>query len=218
MSLRFEWKLLIALIREAWPVWAGIIGIISPFLMSVVFPLEPARAVLYAGTALQLIGIGLVAIGLAKTRKLFNSPSLANRTRDWFKRLKLVMVRPEPIVVKVGGAIAVAATGSARLVVSLAPGAPLHRRITQLEKDVAELRSNLGEAEAVLRQRIDDVCDNANSGLTSAKEQIDSTKKQLEEIAVGGLHIEWVGLVWLFVGTLYTNIPDEVAAIWAYVR
>jgi hypothetical protein len=37
------------------------------------------------------------------------------------------------------------------------------------------------------------------------------TFRQIEEVAIGGLHLEIVGLVWLFFGVLGTSIPDEIA-------
>jgi hypothetical protein len=36
---------------------------------------------------------------------------------------------------------------------------------------------------------------------------------RLEELAVGGLHLEWVGLSWLVLGVLGTSIPDEIAKL-----
>ncbi len=35
--------------------------------------------------------------------------------------------------------------------------------------------------------------------------------KKIEEFAVGGLHLEFVGVLWLLLGTLGTSVPDETA-------
>jgi hypothetical protein len=32
-------------------------------------------------------------------------------------------------------------------------------------------------------------------------------------VAIGGLHLEMVGLVWLFLGIVGTSIPDGIAAL-----
>ena len=39
---------------------------------------------------------------------------------------------------------------------------------------------------------------------------------QLEDMATGGLHLETVGLVWLFLSMICTNLPEEIA--WVFQR
>ena len=36
------------------------------------------------------------------------------------------------------------------------------------------------------------------------------TRKKLEEEAVGGLHLEVMGVVWLFAGTVLATAPNEI--------
>lgn len=36
------------------------------------------------------------------------------------------------------------------------------------------------------------------------------TRKKLEEEAVGGLHLEFMGVVWLFAGTVLVTAPNEI--------
>ena len=35
----------------------------------------------------------------------------------------------------------------------------------------------------------------------------------VEELAVGGLHLETIGLFWLLTGVLGTSVPDELATV-----
>jgi len=36
--------------------------------------------------------------------------------------------------------------------------------------------------------------------------------RKIEEVAIGGLHLEVVGLIWLLVGVTAASIPDVIAA------
>jgi len=45
----------------------------------------------------------------------------------------------------------------------------------------------------------------------------DRTTRQIEEVAIGGLHLEVVGLVWLILGVLGTSIPDEAARLLYFI-
>ena len=42
--------------------------------------------------------------------------------------------------------------------------------------------------------------------------------RQIEGLAVGGLHLEAVGLFWLTLGLLAANLPDEIARLMSLVR
>jgi hypothetical protein len=41
----------------------------------------------------------------------------------------------------------------------------------------------------------------------------EGTRRQFKDVVTGGLQLESVGLVWLFLGVLFTSIPDETAAV-----
>jgi hypothetical protein len=107
--------------------------------------------------------------------------------------------------------------GTATVDVTLAPGAPLHQRITQLEAKVSALRTELDGALTALRKEIQKVRRDSEAGLRAQGKENAETRSRLEEFAVGGLHIEWFGIVWLVVGTLFTNIPEAIVALWRQV-
>jgi hypothetical protein len=45
----------------------------------------------------------------------------------------------------------------------------------------------------------------------------DRTASQIENVAIGGLQLEVVGLVWLVLGVLGTSIPDEAARFLSFI-
>lgn len=96
-------------------------------------------------------------------------------------------------------------------------GAPLHKRLAELEIQFEELTADLQQATIELRGEITKVRVDAEAGVSARGKEIADATRKLEGFAVGGLHIEWLGLAWLLAGTLYCNIPEEIAAIWTYL-
>jgi hypothetical protein len=37
-------------------------------------------------------------------------------------------------------------------------------------------------------------------------------------VAIGGIHLEFVGLVWLFLGVLGASLPEEIARLLGVIR
>jgi len=47
-----------------------------------------------------------------------------------------------------------------------------------------------------------------------ARDEADAQiREQLESFSVGGLHLESMGLVWLFVGITLATLPGEIASL-----
>jgi uncharacterized small protein (DUF1192 family) len=101
-----------------------------------------------------------------------------------------------------------------RLEVSAAPNAPLDRRVALLEENVKRLRNEFYAKDKENMEKLSTLTGVIEEERRLREIEARRLSNQLEEFAVGGLHLEIIGLVWLFLGVLGTSIPDEIAALW----
>ena len=87
-------------------------------------------------------------------------------------------------------------------------------RVALLEENLKRLRNELDAKEKKLMGNLNTVRGVLEEEPRSRETEARRLSNQLEEFAVGGLHLEIIGLVWLFLGVLGTRIPDEIAALW----
>lgn len=93
-------------------------------------------------------------------------------------------------------------------------GRPLDPRVALLEENLKRLRKELDAKEKKFMENLNTVRGVLEEERRSRETEARRLSNQLEEFAVGGLHLEIIGLVWLFLGVLGTSIPDETAALW----
>ncbi len=168
----------------------------------------------YAGTMLQLLGLLAVAYGLHQMRRRFGRPTLVAIIRDWVARLARAFRRPEPVTLR-GSAIASAATVSAELRVrrGVPPGASIEQRVAALQENFDLLQSELDSKLLEVKKRLAELDQSVRQEERERSIGDSKTLKQLEEVAVGGLKLEAVGVIWLALGVLGTSIPVELAAM-----
>ncbi len=92
-------------------------------------------------------------------------------------------------------------------------GVSLESRVEALEQALKSFQQESGESTRRLEANLGEV----NKSVEQEREQritaSDSTSRQIEQLAVGGLHLEVVGLLWLLAGTLLSNMPDEISKL-----
>ena len=94
--------------------------------------------------------------------------------------------------------------------------APL-RSESRLEHRLRELQRS---AEQLARETQRDVSGLRAELHTESSARVNSDAKiegLLQEFAVGGLHLEWVGLWWLLIGTAATSIESELATLFRWL-
>ncbi len=105
----------------------------------------------------------------------------------------------------------------ARLRSGVGPEASLEHRLEVLEGNFKQLE---GEMDAEIRDVREQVTQ-AQKSLRREREERsaadDGTARQIEEVAIGGLHLEVVGLVWLILGVLGASIPDEIVRLLSFL-
>jgi hypothetical protein len=82
----------------------------------------------------------------------------------------------------------------------------LEGNLTRLQDELDVQRNEIGQGLDAVRDAL---------GREQRVRETESCRMtvRLEELAVGGLHLEWVGLSWLVLGVLGTSIPDEIAKL-----
>lgn len=214
MAVAFQRHVFVRALIEARPVGLAVGGVIFAAALGLWLSANLSAGVRYAGTMLQIFGLATVAIGLNEIRKCFGQPSLLERFTAWFRQLATAFRRPTPISVNVHED-AMAITGSdVRLEVNPGADAPLDRRVALLEENLKRLRNEVDAKEKKIMGELSTLTGVIDEERRSRETEARRISSQLEEFAVGGLHLEIIGLVWLFLGVLGTSIPDEIAALW----
>lgn len=202
-----------AALKEAWPTWLALAGILVALAVGRLFSTRLSDVVRYAGAMLQIFGLATVAIGLSEMRRLFNRPSLGARIFGWFGRFAAAFKAPKLISVGAFGAGGATVSGEARVVLALGPGASLEERVKVLEENLNRLREELDAKLQEIRRELSTVREGMQRESHERQAADEKRDRQIEEVAIGGLHLEMVGLVWLFLGVLGTSIPDKIAEL-----
>jgi hypothetical protein len=189
-------------------------GLLVAVLLGVWMAGDLTDALRYAGTILQVFGLFLVAIGISELRKDFGLPPLGDTVRKWGRLAKAIFVKPAPITVELSGVSASADMGgSAGMRFKLAPGTPLHKRVTLLEQQIEGLEAALDKAHNNLLREISNIRQATDVGLRARADEIANLATKLQRVTVGGIHLELMGLIWLFVGTILAGFPNELGEL-----
>ena len=212
MRITIRWRTLAAVIWDAWPIWLAVGGVVFAFVASWLLSTTPTDAVRYTGTWLQIFGLSTVAFGLRQMRRIFDRPSFRAAMLNWFRRLAAAFTGPKPISLQaLAGAFAMTG-GDLRLIRGVRPGATLEERVSILEENLKLLRDELDTRLQGVRQEVGTVKESIERESQERRSADEKTARKIEEVAIGGLHLEVVGLVWLLLGVTAASIPDVIAA------
>jgi hypothetical protein len=109
-------------------------------------------------------------------------------------------------------------TGEARLRLGAGPGASVEQRVSILEGNLNQLQDEVDTKVRELRNKSDELKNDLRREGEERRTADDAVTRRIEEVAIGGLHLEIVGLVWLTVGVVGASVPDEVAALIRIIR
>ncbi len=213
MGLTVRWRNMAPVLKDAWPIGLIIGGVALAFTVGWFLSTTPSAAVRYTGMILQILGLFTVAIGLSNMRRLFGRPSVTDKVFGWFGRLAAAFTRPKSYTLEASTGSSVIVGNRADVVRSVGQGALLEDRVLLLEENVKQLRHKMDTEVQELRR-----------DLAAAKESIQRERAEreaadkealrtIEEVGIGGLHLEMVGLCWLFLGIMGTSIPDGITAL-----
>ncbi len=202
-----RWKNARPVVLDGWPALAVVIGVLVAFAIGYVCPRSrTGTAFAVAGVVLQWAGLAVVAVGLVRMRQRFERPS-------WFTRIWKSLRRPRDVTARLAADFgAVTATGTASAVGTVGPRTT-EERLADLEQAVRTVREDLSTRAQALATSIGAVRDQVQSEATEREAAIRKVLAQIEDLSVGGLRLEAIGLWWLVVGVLFTSVPNELAII-----
>jgi len=90
--------------------------------------------------------------------------------------------------------------------------ATIEQRLDAVEATVKQIRTDLNEKTQALTTSVDAVKQGVQREAEDRAEAIRDVLRQLREVSAGGLYLQSIGLGWLFVGVLFTSLPNELAA------
>ncbi len=219
MEFMNRWRALVGVIRAHRPLWkhiglaigglvlATVAGFIAYYLSR-----SGSTAVRCAGMSLQVGGLGTVASGLFKLRRDFRPLSVPSSEGGFFRQLyRALFSPPEPINARLSAETGASTlSGEARVILGVSQDAPLPERVSALEQNLNRLREELDTRTQANRERIGGVQGDLRRETGERQAADERLRGLIEKVAVGGLRLEVVGLVWIFSGVVATSIPGEL--------
>jgi len=201
---------------EGQPGWYTLLGLIAAWWAPLwLFTINPEVHMRWTGMLLQIGGVGTVAWGLSKTRELFDRPGIWQSIVRWVAAIPDQMRAPRTITASASGKLPLFSV-SASVEVHSSPGdKSLEEKVTWLLNQVEKLEGRISDLRREGREqekKLESLIDEEASQRESADENIN---RQIEEVAVGGLHLELMGLVWLVVGIVLSSFPAVLGGIFS---
>jgi len=159
---------------------------------------------------LQVLGLATVAVGLRETRKLFSRPTLLDLAKNWLTRFPAFYLRTR-IVTGTANLVFGSASVCAHGTVTTNRDASVEERVARLERDLSQVTLAIQETQ----RRIAEDAQRQTSALQSERRERETedarTQKLLQEAMAGGLHLEMIGVFWLFFGIILATASFEIA-------
>jgi hypothetical protein len=189
--------------------WMALVSLLLAFLVSFCSGATEVQ-IRVIGLILQWLGIGTVAIGIHETRKLFGRPGIVKLLLEWMSHFPRWH---RHIVLKAGSGSLGLSGGhvQAHGWSTVDPSASIEARFEALTKNVERLNERLIQAQ----KEIDSVLSKQSEALRQ-EQQIrakddENLHKRLEAAETGGLHISFIGMLWIFFGLLLSTMSAEIA-------
>jgi hypothetical protein len=160
------------------------------------------------GMVLQLVGFLTVAKGLRDSGTLFKKLTVREKMTLYFKRFPRRSVTNH--ILSAQGISAKAMFGSGRFNVSHGPNTPLEKRVEMLEERTANLFSEVGELEGKLGAQSDELTLRITEEVTERKAGHRAFEEKLERAVIGGIHVEWWGIMFFIAGIILASASPEL--------
>jgi len=198
------------LVLEASRFWLAIVVAGGALLIS----LQPGTSepfIRLTGMALQLLGLGTVAWGIAVTRALFGTDSLLTAVRKWVNRVPRL---------RRGHAVSMTAHfpldfdtahGRGYSTDNAPAGAPIEARVEVLEKNLRRVNARLNQTQKEMDDELRRVKVSLTQEAATRIVEDDSTRRTLEISETGGIYITATGALWLSVGVFLSTASPELS-------
>ena len=166
----------------------------------------------FAGLFLQVLGIGTIVAGVQAKSNAFELGRAVERFSEWWKAAPFRSQKAQ--VVGVGGIAAASSSVEGYGTVTIPPNVTLEERIKLLEDRVSGIEAEARTARRESRAFVE-VLRKADESERAAREKGDAEiLEKMKNISVGGIDIEWRGVLWILLGVIFATIPQEIARLW----
>jgi hypothetical protein len=189
-------------------------GLIVLFALPCLWLPAGADRVQWQGMLFQAWGILIVAWGLADTRRrLFNKAPLLKEFWDRLRRLSDI-VKPRAQII---GTLAAMEEGDsflqALVIVRKNVAGSVEERLTALTENLRHIDEELSQLhQHVLRLEKETIAQ-IESERHERQSEERSIRELIESAIIGGIHLEYSGVFFLLIGTLFTSVPNFVASV-----
>lgn len=162
-----------------------------------------------AGMCLQLGGVLTVVWGILKTRADFGQPTVRSQFKAWMKVFP--PLNSPAITASINGVLP-GLSGEGYLLSTHGPSADqtIEGRVGHLEGIVKKLEEAQGRTHIAVLQAQKKAQEALDAQARQLSRQIDAVAKKIESTATGGVHVSAVGVVLLFVGTIFGGAAPEL--------
>jgi len=165
-----------------------------------------------SGLFLQSFGVATVAFGLHRIRKMFGRPSLVTSLKAWLSRLprwiRKAVMAADTASISASGSITVESQWSI-----FDPDSLIEAQVGELAKNVERLKVGLIAVKKDIDSRAREQADALQREQQLRAEHDEKLQALLEAAETGGLHISFVGVIWLLFGLLLSSVPREIAQL-----
>ena len=169
---------------------------------------EPKTRII--GLFLQLFGIGTVAWGLRKTRRLFGYAGFFEHSVEWLKRFPKYKPRP----VSCEGHLSFPPfqiSGSMHGWQSSGLEIPIEKRLAAIEANLLDVNQRLVQLQQWIDHETRKITSELHEERRLRREEDEETRRKLAISQTGGLTISAMGLVWLLGGVILSTASTEIA-------
>jgi hypothetical protein len=199
---------------EGQPGWYTLLGLFAAWWIPLwLFTINPEAHMRWTGMLLQIGGVGTVAWGLSKTRQLFNQPGIWESIVSWVAAIPDQVCAPTAVSASISEMIPGPSMSAHGQVRASHEDKSLEEKVSWLLHQVEKLENRMEDLRREGRQRekqLEVLIEEEASERESADENI---SQQIEEVAIGGLHLEFMGVVWLVVGIVLSSFPVVLGGV-----
>ena len=165
---------------------------------------EPALR--WCGLGFQLLGIYTVVRGLQNRGTLFKRDSV----QGWVRRRP--RWRPKPQVIEVAGTAYATVGASAKFSLWRGVGdGSVEARLAALEANIETVKKEQQEGTKEVQEATRKTNEAISAERRAREAAVTALDARLEKMGAGGLHVEWMGVIWLGIGTVLATVPGEIA-------
>ena len=212
----------VRILQEPRSVWIGILVTIFWYYAPLIWfswvdmhAVNQSYIVRIYGAVLQIFGILTIFWELSARHKIFASEGFLSVSFGWFRRLFTALYRRPEKRVGAGSSTIRPPTSSGRATVHPSQDASLDEKVRDLQKKYDKLFNDMGKMETSLQRRIESTVQHESDERKKADQVIHDS---LRGAAIGGIHIEVSGIIFLAFGVLCGTIPEIVMHIMPYTH